>query len=985
MSTPTAAVADTSFLQSIGVNVHMGYSSTPYANVALVESDLSYLGVNSVRDSFFNWSNSQTNFQQLAAAGIKFDFLLPEYSDHTVNIPEFISMINAFVEAHPGSVAAIEGINEANDNPAIYNGGTTLADQAALQQALYSAVRADPNLNGVPIYNLTLANTNSTQYAALGNLSSAANYANEHDYVPTDQAPQQGLAYLLPYAQLNAPGLPTVITETGYNTDPNDAWSGTDQTVQAKYTLDTLMDAFKDGVAQTYLYELLDEASDPTNSNPQDHYGLFNSDGTPKLAATAIHNLTTILSDPSASSSFTPGSLSYTVTHLTAPFAKQLLLEKCNGTFDLVLWAEPQIYTTTEIAAPVDKATVTFAQAEGAVSVFDPLSGTTPIATYTNVQQIQVNITDHPLIIEITNGSIPSVTTVLASPVIASCSPDSGIVGDGITNATTLTLTGTAAANSTVAVFDGTTHLGMATASASGAWTFVTGTLGNGAHSFTATDTDAIGDTSAASAPLAVTVDTVAPAVSSVVASGSGITNGNGDLNAGHVVTLTVTLSEAVTVTGGTPTLKLNDGGTATYTGGSGSNALTFSYTVAAGDNTADLAVTAVNLNAASVTDAAGNAAVLTAAVTTLAGALQIDTTAPAAPVISSDSPASGNAVTLIGTAEANSTVTVYEGTLVLGTVAANSAGAWSYTTGQLAVGSYIFTATATDAAGNVSTMSQPIDPTISTNAYSANNTSLSVTDTNDTVILSGSNDIVNVTGGGNAIQLSGSNDSLTIMGSGNSVNVTGSNDSVSATGVDTVTFSGSGTVVATIGASSTLNLADNLTGSGSDMLALVGSNGTANLNQLAHFSGFSGISLSGSNDTLTLTNANLTVTRLSGSGDTIRLGTGIDTIAYTNVNQSTHSSPDTINGFNTHQDKIDFSAISGLNSNVHHVTMNFLTSTPTNIAGHTIDVVTSRGTTVVYADATGSSESISANHEDMQINLIWVAGVNSSDFILHH
>ena len=32
---------------------------------------------------------------------------------------------------------------------------------------------------------------------------------------------------------------------------------------------------------------------------------------------------------------------------------------------------------------------------------------------------------------------------------------------------------------------------------------------------------------------------------------------------------------------GGEPTLTLNDGGTATYVSGSGSNALTFSYTVA--------------------------------------------------------------------------------------------------------------------------------------------------------------------------------------------------------------------------------------------------------------------------------------------------------------------------------------------------------------------------------------------------------------------
>src|SRR6202034_1413058 len=77
------------------------------------------------------------------------------------------------------------------------------------------------------------------------------------------------------------------------------------------------------------------------------------------------------------------------------------------------------------------------------------------------------------------------------------------------------------------------------------------------------------------------------------------------------------------------PTLTLNDGGTATYTGGSGSSALTFSYTVASGQNTADLAVTAVNLNSAAVTDGAGSTANLTGAVTSLTGPLQIDTATP--------------------------------------------------------------------------------------------------------------------------------------------------------------------------------------------------------------------------------------------------------------------------------------------------------------------------------------------------------------------
>ena len=90
-------------------------------------------------------------------------------------------------------------------------------------------------------------------------------------------------------------------------------------------------------------------------------------------------------------------------------------------------------------------------------------------------------------------------------------------------------------------------------------------------------------------------IDTTAPTVTSVTTSGPGIDGGgNGDLNAGHVVTLTVNLSEAVTVAGGTPTLSLSNGGTASYSGGSGT-ALSFSYTVGAGQDTGDLAVTSFN------------------------------------------------------------------------------------------------------------------------------------------------------------------------------------------------------------------------------------------------------------------------------------------------------------------------------------------------------------------------------------------------------
>ncbi len=127
------------------------------------------------------------------------------------------------------------------------------------------------------------------------------------------------------------------------------------------------------------------------------------------------------------------------------------------------------------------------------------------------------------------------------------------------------------------------------------------------------------------------------------------ISPGSGDLTVGAAITLTVTFSSVVTVAGGTPTLALNDSGTANYVSGTGSNALVFSYTVAAGQNTADLALAASNaiaLNGATIRDAAGNSAVLTGANGyNPAGTLQIDTTAPTITAIAT-SPGSGKVAT---------------------------------------------------------------------------------------------------------------------------------------------------------------------------------------------------------------------------------------------------------------------------------------------------------------------------------------------------
>jgi hypothetical protein len=106
--------------------------------------------------------------------------------------------------------------------------------------------------------------------------------------------------------------------------------------------------------------------------------------------------------------------------------------------------------------------------------------------------------------------------------------------------------------------------------------------------------------------------DAVAPTISSVSSS----TN-NGSYKEGDVVAVTITFSENVVVTG-TPQLTLETGSSdavVNYSSGTGGSVLTFNYTVASGNTSADLnylSTNALALNGGTIKDAAGNNATLT-------------------------------------------------------------------------------------------------------------------------------------------------------------------------------------------------------------------------------------------------------------------------------------------------------------------------------------------------------------------------------------
>ncbi len=142
-----------------------------------------------------------------------------------------------------------------------------------------------------------------------------------------------------------------------------------------------------------------------------------------------------------------------------------------------------------------------------------------------------------------------------------------------------------------------------------------TSDLGSSGSGGTQTDTDNVN----------ITVNSLNPRITDVSAS-----TPDGSYKVGDTITITTTFNQAVTVdtTGGTPTLLLETGLTdriATYVSGSGSNTLTFSYTVQPGDLSADLdyqSTAALSLNGATIQNITADNAVLTLPTPGTAGSL---------------------------------------------------------------------------------------------------------------------------------------------------------------------------------------------------------------------------------------------------------------------------------------------------------------------------------------------------------------------------
>ena len=411
----TTAVPATDFLNSIGACVHIQH----HQDASKLVEPLKYTGIRAIRDG------ADTNFDMSGLlllhrqAGMMVCFG-PGSGAKEDSLAKTVAACRQLSSA--GALLAIEGPNEPNNFGGVTYQGKNLSKQkswlpvANYQKDFYAAAKADPELKKYPVYGVSEAGAEDDncglQFLTIPDhagilMPDGTQYCDDlncHNYVCghikgqiDNQAtlaasvnPRAAIDHLFGnhgktwrkhfpgYSEAALAMIPRVTTETGWKTDGSPA--GDD--VQGKVFIDVFLAQYKAGWSHTFIYEFADDADGA--------FGFYKSDlTTPRKSAEYMHNFTAILND--TGSIATTGKLRYSIPNQPET-VHDLLLQKSDGTFELVIWGE-QVKGSNDIS-------VEFADSHGPVKIYDPTMGAIPQQMLANVKSVPLSVSDHAMILE---------------------------------------------------------------------------------------------------------------------------------------------------------------------------------------------------------------------------------------------------------------------------------------------------------------------------------------------------------------------------------------------------------------------------------------------------------------------------------------------------------------------------------------------------------------------------------------------------------
>jgi hypothetical protein len=348
-----------SFINAIGVNVHTWaavYDATNAYSQDWIPL-VSQLGIRHVRDAFFP-NDIRRATQHAAAVSMASQGINVLYIIDTPGLSNEQNLLNQFLGTDMPLPDGVEPWNEYDIKSGFKSCSPPqwMQDIQAFQPGFYQAVKA--KWHDVPV--LTSAVSNVVTTPPVGSLLPYADAANMHLYGVPALTPEFSSIFApskMPAYTNQAPGKPIWITETGLITGPVTPINLQTSELAAARLIPrmllycwapALLPSVKStpapntrgglGAERVFIYELLDE-HDSTSSTlgEGDRYGLFKSDLSPKLAATALGNLIRLLGDPGQSFTLMP--LLVTATGPYADKFESITFQKRDGSYWLAFWA----------------------------------------------------------------------------------------------------------------------------------------------------------------------------------------------------------------------------------------------------------------------------------------------------------------------------------------------------------------------------------------------------------------------------------------------------------------------------------------------------------------------------------------------------------------------------------------------------------------------------------------------------------------------
>lgn len=376
-------------VESIGVNTHLHYDDTSYADFDAVERALLDLGIRHIRD--YPVPDSVPEFQRLARHGISLTAIMGTAAPRQWMPHSTAALLGATAEIGAG-VAALEGANEwdISDDPA------WRANVRRHQHALWELARASGRSAPVFAPSMTWADN----MAELGDLSTVADAGNIHPY-PGGRPPEARVAQDLRAARRHVVGPKAVVaTETGYHdaVGAGRGHAGVDRAVAAAYVPRLVLHYFDIGIARAYLYELVDQDG---RDDRESAFGLLDEDFVPKPAYHTLRQLVQVLADPGEP--FDAGHLEYRLRRGGADI-KHVLLQKRDGTFYLAIWRAVSIWDpvarATRPAPSVDVTIVVSGRIErGRVLSLDPEG--LRVRSIVDTDEIEIAVTPSVQLVEL--------------------------------------------------------------------------------------------------------------------------------------------------------------------------------------------------------------------------------------------------------------------------------------------------------------------------------------------------------------------------------------------------------------------------------------------------------------------------------------------------------------------------------------------------------------------------------------------------------